>query len=156
ARALLDFGTAGGGDLVDRRAALLMLGHEALVFELRQTRVDGAGARRVGATRALGERLDDAVAVERTLGEETQKVEPQVAVAEDGRHYFSPPFGHSTSTSTSARGATPPRRSTVMSPDTVLARVSANVPERTTAWPSKFFDRATPSTCTRPLSVCTL
>src|SRR5690606_22843591 len=73
ARALLDFGTAGGGDLVDRRAALLMLGREALVFELRQTRVDGAGARRGGATRALGERLDDAVTVERTVGEETQK-----------------------------------------------------------------------------------
>src|SRR5690606_16912894 len=149
-------GTAGGGDLVDRRAALLMLGHEALVFELRPTRVDGAGARPVGSTRARGARLGDAVAVVRPLGEEARKGEPQAAGPEDGRHYFSPPFGHSTSTSTSARGATPPRRSTVMSPDTVLARISANVPESAPAWPSKFFDRATPSTCTRPLSVCTL
>ena len=80
-----EFGAAGIGDLVDGLAAVGLLGDEALLFELRQARVDRARARHVGAAEAVAERLDELVAVHRALGEQAQQVEPQVPVREDGR-----------------------------------------------------------------------
>ena len=78
-----ELGAPGVGDRVDGLAAVGFLGDEALLLELREARVDRAGARDVGAAEALAERLDELVAVHRPLVEQAQQVEPQVAVGED-------------------------------------------------------------------------
>ena len=75
-----DLGVAGRGDLVDGLATVHRLGDESLLLELREARVHRAGARRVGAAGAIRQRLHDVVAVARTLVEQIQQVEAQVAV----------------------------------------------------------------------------
>ena len=76
-------GPPGVGQLV----ALLVVGladdglHEALVLELGQGRVDGAGARPPAAARALLELTDELVAVHRPLGEQPQDGPPDRAAA---------------------------------------------------------------------------
>ena len=85
----VELGPAGVGDRVDGLAAVGLLRHEALLFELGQTRVDRARARDVGAAEAVAQGLDQLVAVHRPLGQEAEQVEPQVSVREDRRaHAF--------------------------------------------------------------------
>ena len=84
-----DFGATGIRDLVDGLATVDGLGDQSLLLELGEARIDRAGARRVGAAGAVRERLHDVVAVPRTLVEEAQQVEAQVAVREDGCHHHS-------------------------------------------------------------------
>ena len=121
--ARFDLGVPGGGDRVDRLAAVHRLADETLFFELRQARVDRAGARRVGAAGAVGERLHDVVAVPWALVEEIEQVQAQIAVGEDGGHH------HSSSASFAASGVgTVVRRSTVRLPETELARTSTKRP----------------------------
>src|SRR5690606_25332938 len=109
---------------------------ESLLFELGQARVDGAGARRVGAAGAVRERLHDVVAVARPCIEQIQQIEAQVAVGEDRAHH------HSASVSIAASGAgaaaAAARRSTVTSPETELARTSAKLPLSSPTEPVKF------------------
>ncbi len=83
--ARVELGAPGIRDRVDGLAAVGLLRHEALLFELGEPRVDRAGARHVGAAEAVAQRLDQLVAVHRPLGEEAEQVEPQVSVREDRR-----------------------------------------------------------------------
>src|SRR5690606_20782223 len=112
-----ELGAAGVRDGVDGGAALDGLRDQALLLELRQTWVDRARTGGVRAPGAIGQRLDDAVAVLRSLVQQRQQVQSQIAVREDrGGHDSS----HSASSATEICG----RRSTVMPPETVLARTS--------------------------------
>ena len=85
-----DLGPSGLRDRVDGLAAVDGLGDEALVFELREARVDRARARGVGAAGAVGECLHEVVAVPRGFVEKAQEIQAQVAVREDGRHVSAP------------------------------------------------------------------
>ena len=81
----VEFGATGLGDLVDGLAAVGRLRDEALFLELRQARVDRAGARAVRAAEAVAQRLDELVPVARLLVEQGEQVEAQAAVGEDRR-----------------------------------------------------------------------
>src|SRR5262245_38003418 len=73
---------AGVGQLVDALARLRGgLLDEVLVLELLEGRVDGAGARLPDAPRALGDLLDDLVAVHRLLAEQDDDGGADVAAA---------------------------------------------------------------------------
>ena len=69
---LLDVAAAFLGEPHDAPALGLLDGHQAFVLELRERRVDRAGARAPGAVGALGDLLDDLVAVPRLLGDERE------------------------------------------------------------------------------------
>ena len=82
--------------------------HQALLLEPGQARVDGAGARAVGAAEAVRQGGDQLVAVLGAALQQREQVEAQLAVREDGRHHQRDP-------------ASPAPRSTVRCPETVLA-----------------------------------
>ena len=63
-----DVRLAGGGQAQAATAALVVRLEQALVLELRDGRVDRAGARAPAAVAALGDLLDDLVAVDRLVG----------------------------------------------------------------------------------------
>ena len=134
AGARLHLGVAGVGDLVDGLAAVDGLGDEALLFELREARVDRAGAGRVRPAGAVRERLHDVVAVAGALVEQVQQVEAQVAMGEDGGHDHSSSVPSVSAVpavsavSAVSDAATAARRSTVTSPETELARTSTKLP----------------------------
>ena len=83
---LLQLAPAGIGQLVGAAAVDVGAPHQAVLLELGQARVDGARAGPVGAAEPVGEGGDHLVAVHRTLLEQGQQVEPQLAVREDRRH----------------------------------------------------------------------
>src|SRR5262249_61198124 len=76
---LLEMGAALVGDGVALLGALDLGGDVAGLFEIRQRRINDAGARRVPAGGLVFEHLDDLVAVARLLGHQRERDPAQVA-----------------------------------------------------------------------------
>ena len=83
-------GAAGVGDRVDLAAALGGVGDQALGLQFGQSRIDGAGGRRVQALETFLQKPDHLVTVAWGLVQEPQQVEAQSAVGEDRRHVRAP------------------------------------------------------------------
>ena len=80
---LFEKGPARIGDLVELLGAALGFRDDiVLLFEQRQRRIDSAGARRIGAAELLFDGSNEVVAMARSFGDQRQKDQPQIAVAE--------------------------------------------------------------------------